>query len=164
MINRYTQNYQTIWNNCPDVLPGFSRTYSPDEKEIRQQKLDICLNELRKTILLNKQKADFNQIKNLMLAQAQFILGETMDFPNEEMDMLFSTEFQTVTKRFVNQAHEFDPGMPYPDIFQACRNVWIMNGLQLLMGIPVALTPPVFAYSMLYPYTDNFITTERVKN
>lgn len=43
------------------------------------------------------------------------------------------------------------------DLFQALRNVWIMNGLQVLVGRPVATTPSVFAYSMLYPLTDNLL-------
>ncbi|HSL82882.1 MAG TPA: hypothetical protein VLF66_08905, partial [Thermoanaerobaculia bacterium] len=37
------------------------------------------------------------------------------------------------------------------------RNVWILNGLQVLLGRAVAVTPSVFAYSMLYPLTDNFL-------
>jgi len=32
-----------------------------------------------------------------------------------------------------------------------------MGYLQLLMGLPVCLTPAIFAYSMLYPYSDNFL-------
>lgn len=43
------------------------------------------------------------------------------------------------------------------ELFQALRNVWIMNGLQVLLARPVATTPSVFAYSMLYPLTDNLL-------
>jgi len=32
-----------------------------------------------------------------------------------------------------------------------------MNLMQLLFGLPVEVTPAVFAYSMLYPYTDNYL-------
>jgi hypothetical protein len=47
--------------------------------------------------------------------------------------------------------------MPASDIFQAMRNVWTMSCLQLLLGLPIRLTPAIFAYSMLYPYTDNYL-------
>ena len=43
------------------------------------------------------------------------------------------------------------------DIYQGMRNVWIMNGLQLMMKLPVKITPSVFAYSMIYPYSDNLL-------
>jgi hypothetical protein len=32
-----------------------------------------------------------------------------------------------------------------------------MNGLQLMMNLPVEINPSVFAYSMIYPYSDNFL-------
>ena len=37
------------------------------------------------------------------------------------------------------------------------RNVWIGNNLQMLLGVPVCLTQGLFAYSMLYPVTDNVL-------
>ena len=43
------------------------------------------------------------------------------------------------------------------DIFQAIRNVWIMNSIQILYNMEVKLTPSIFAYSMLYPYSDNYL-------
>ncbi|MBE3089103.1 MAG: class 1 isoprenoid biosynthesis enzyme [Actinobacteria bacterium] len=48
------------------------------------------------------------------------------------------------------------------DIFQACRNVWIINGIQSMMDLPIELTPSVFAYSMLYPYTDNYLDNPHI--
>lgn len=45
---------------------------------------------------------------------------------------------------------------------QALRNVWIMNILQVLLNIKVEYTPSVFAYSMLYPYTDNYLDSTEI--
>jgi hypothetical protein len=44
------------------------------------------------------------------------------------------------------------------------RNVWIMNGLQLMMGLPVEITPSVFAYSMIYPYSDNLLDDPNISD
>lgn len=60
-------------------------------------------------------------------------------------------------RSFLFQARIQDPTLSYEEIFQAMRNVWIMNSLQLMWDIPLAVTPPVYAYSMLYPYTDNYL-------
>jgi hypothetical protein len=54
-------------------------------------------------------------------------------------------------------ARRFDPTITSEDIYQAGRNVWTANFLQLLLGIPVRVTPAIFAYSMLYPYSDNYL-------
>ena len=40
---------------------------------------------------------------------------------------------------------------------QALRNVWIGNSLQMLLDRPVTMGPGLFAYSMLYPVTDNWL-------
>jgi hypothetical protein len=65
-------------------------------------------------------------------------------------------------KGFIRQARQFDPAVSGDDIFQAGRNVWTMNGLQILLGIPVQVTPAVFAYSLLYPYSDNYLDDPNV--
>jgi len=43
------------------------------------------------------------------------------------------------------------------DITQACRNAWTACGLQLLLGERAVLTPSILGYSLLYPYTDNYL-------
>ena len=53
-------------------------------------------------------------------------------------------------------ARKFDDDLPIGDIMQAMRNVWISNALQLLFGKEVYYSKANFAYSMLYPYTDNY--------
>ena len=54
-------------------------------------------------------------------------------------------------------AKSFDPSVSMIDILQAMRNAWVACGLQAMFGKPVRLTPGIFAYSMLYPYSDNFL-------
>lgn len=61
------------------------------------------------------------------------------------------------TNAFIENAKAHDPELEVIDLFQAIRNVWIMNSLQLFFGIKVSMTPSIFSYSMLYPYTDNYL-------
>jgi hypothetical protein len=44
-----------------------------------------------------------------------------------------------------------------PEIVQACRNAWTVYGLQPLFDEPAGITPSIIAYSLLYPYTDNYL-------
>ena len=79
-----------------------------------------------------------------------------------DMSALFNKEMIKSTIDFYECAKAFDPKMKIEDIGQAMRNVWIINMIQLLEGKPVAMTPSAFGYSMLYPYTDNFIDAAEI--
>lgn len=70
---------------------------------------------------------------------------------------LLSSGLMPALSSFTEAAHRFDPAISGADIFQAGRNVSILNALQQLLGLPVQLTPAVTAYSLLYPYTDNYL-------
>jgi hypothetical protein len=43
------------------------------------------------------------------------------------------------------------------DIIQACRNAWTACGLQPLFGERIGITPSILGYSLLYPYSDNYL-------
>lgn len=75
----------------------------------------------------------------------------------QHVQAITANGFAPAVSAFAQEARRFDPGVSPNDILQASRNAWTMYGLQVLMGLPVRLTPSVFAYSMLYPYTDNFL-------
>ena len=73
------------------------------------------------------------------------------------IDFFIDSGYGEVTNDFVNAVKNFDSKMSVLDIFQAIRNVWIMNSIQILYGMEVKLTASIFAYSMLYPYSDNYL-------
>jgi hypothetical protein len=50
------------------------------------------------------------------------------------------------------------------DIIQACRNAWTACGLQPLLGDRMGMTPSVLGYSLLYPYSDNYLDCEDVSD
>jgi hypothetical protein len=82
---------------------------------------------------------------------------DCLGFPPRYLDTLFSKEYVDVTGQFIRSAHEFDETLEIDTLFQALRNVWIMNSIQMFLGAKPAFSPSIFAYSMLYPYTDNFL-------
>lgn len=65
--------------------------------------------------------------------------------------------FQDLSERFVQDAKAFDDTLKDEDIFQALRNIWIIWMLELLFEIPLVYHEAMFAYSMLYPYSDNLL-------
>jgi len=78
-------------------------------------------------------------------------------WPDGYRRLLFGDAFYDASVDFARQARAFDPSLRLDDLWQAMRNVWIGNNLQMLLGRPVRLTRGLFAYSMLYPVTDNLL-------
>lgn len=76
---------------------------------------------------------------------------------NKELESIILDGFMQTADEFVTSVKEFDKSMTIIDIMQAIRNVWIMNLIQLIAGKKIEHTPSIFAYSTLYPYTDNFL-------
>jgi hypothetical protein len=66
-------------------------------------------------------------------------------------------EFGAAMETFRLEARRFDPALSAADIYQAARNAITMLCLQRLLGRPVGVTPSMVGYSLLYPYTDNFL-------
>jgi hypothetical protein len=158
MIENYTNQYAEIWEACSNRFPQFSKIYPSEIKLEKEKTLDQFLQSIkmfRKQRMSRKELTDADQ--QLFFANTRGFLRDGMDFTDDQLEMMFSDEMIEVTRSFVRKAREFDGALSLTSIFQACRNAWIMNGLQLIMGIPMQLTPSVFAYSMLYPYTDNLI-------
>jgi hypothetical protein len=165
MIQNYTEQYAEIWERCSFEMPGFSKSYPKEDKLSREKFLDQFLNTIkafRKDRIRGKSFTEADQ--QLFLRNIRGFLSNGLDFTESQLELMFSDEMVEITRSFVRQAKAFDPDLPFNDIFQACRNMWIMNGLQLIMGIPMQVTPSIFAYSMLYPYTDNLIDDPNISN
>ena len=73
------------------------------------------------------------------------------------MDEHVSKLFQDITMSFLKDARKFDASLSLEDIGQAMRNVWIVVILQCIFQKPVGYHKAMFAYSMLYPYSDNYL-------
>jgi hypothetical protein len=80
---------------------------------------------------------------------------ERLGWPSGYGRLLFADAFFGASVAFAREARAFDPSLPLESLGQALRNVWIGNSLQMRLGLPVALGDGLFAYSMLYPLTDN---------
>ena len=80
-----------------------------------------------------------------------------LGWPAGYRKLLVADEFFDTTVEFARTAREFDPSISDADLGQALRNVCIANSIQMLLDLEIAFSPAIFAYSMLYPYTDNYL-------
>ena len=70
---------------------------------------------------------------------------------------LITNDFLPAGAEFARGARKFDAGLSRMEIIQACRNAWTAIGLQPLLRERARMTPSIFGYSLLYPYTDNYL-------
>jgi hypothetical protein len=82
---------------------------------------------------------------------------QRLGWPAGYRRLFFADAFFDTTAQFSREARAFDPAIRPAELMQALRNVWIMNSIQMLLDLEVSFTPAIFAYSMLYPCTDNVL-------
>lgn len=156
-VTDYKTCYQNLWWETSTEFPNLGRRLSKQEKNKREKEMDkfadSIMNELKKFPLMESKRVEWSiKVRNLIIEAAKYVLGLNDSY----VDIIFSGGFLNATYDFCNKAKRFDENILLQDIMQAVRNVWIMNSIQILLDIEVKYTPAVFAYSMLYPYTDNY--------
>jgi hypothetical protein len=147
-----------LWNEGgggrPDLGPTFTtRERSPREKAFSRF-VDVIRDEAER---LPSTPEDREACQKRIFGAFDRFAREGLGWQDRHLDSLLGGGFDRGAADFVRMARAFDPALGFEDIFQACRNVWVANGLQKLLGLPVQLTPSIFAYSLLYPYTDNYL-------
>jgi hypothetical protein len=157
-IPLYIEHFVRIWEECPENLPLFHRSYSTEEQQTREDRFSR-LSEWLKNSHSNR---NFREIRKSDPGKSFFpvfrsFLENVFDYEPDQLEIILSDEFRNVSKDFFYHARAFGPELSPENIYQGMRNVWIMNGLQLMMDIPVEITHSVFAYSMIYPYSDNLL-------
>jgi hypothetical protein len=82
--------------------------------------------------------------------------AQALDLSPEAIDLL-TQDFLPAGTQLARWARRFDPTLSMSDIVQAARNAWTACGLQPLFGERLRLTPSILGYSLLYPYSDNYL-------
>lgn len=153
------KNCLEMWESTPDSFPLFDRRYTDSERAVNNARIKKSIDELAGLVAGFGGKPGEgparwgSRLKKLIYDCGVDVAG----FDGADMRLLLDGGFCDVTAGFIEQARAFDLSVRLDDILQALRNAWIMNCIQVFAGIDVRLTPSVFAYSMLYPYTDNFL-------
>lgn len=155
LVNQYVQIW---WKLCrkPSVRTGEATDFmTKRRKQARTDEfIDSFINKIKSYPSEQNSRAQWkSEINRLM----EDFFSKIEYIQLDEIQFLLSGGILEATEVFVKDARDFDQQIKFEDIGQAMRNVWIMNISQILLNQPVRCTPSVFAYSMLYPFTDNYI-------
>ena len=152
------QQAVALWNESPVCLPAFERAFSADEQAARERELDRFLQGLESEWhSLPRTKSERQAARGRITSVFAGFARTGLDLEDRHLELLLSGGFSTIGTDLAKCARRFDPDVSIADILQASRNAWTACALQGLLGRPMQLTPSIFAYSMLYPYSDNYL-------
>jgi hypothetical protein len=148
----------SLWEGAATHLPPLGRRFTTAQQCQKEALLDQFLASLENAALsLPRTTADRARVhERISAAFAQFA-RTALELEDPHLALLLDRGFPTVGATLGRLARRFDPTVGAGEIFQACRNAWAACGLQALFGLPMKVTPAIFAYSMLYPYSDNYL-------
>jgi len=153
-----THSLTNLWYECSDEVAYLPASIPVNEKLENERKLSENLDWVSKQ-LENSSQRGFNRQRFTKETSKRIKEVGTSIFALEEtqVNCIENLGINRAAEAFYHEAKAFNPSISVEDIFQASRNVWTGNYLQVLLGLPVELTPSLFAYSMLYPVTDNYL-------
>lgn len=156
VVEDNVENYKKRWHNADTSFPEFARVYTKNDQRENEDKL---------TRFMQQCSEDLKQIdedKNVNDLPIEKYFNELFDIFKVEIDSRYRKGYIRSTDQFVQKAKQFDPELQIENVYQALRNVWIMNSLQVYMREELACSNSLFAYSMFYPYTDNILDDEQI--
>jgi hypothetical protein len=147
-----------VWHECPDSLPPFDRAITIEEQIDREAHLQAFLDSVQSEMHRAPVSRAERQSMHQRLTTALTTFGRAaLRLEDGHVALLLEGGLSSIGTALARQARQFDSTVTVADIFQATRNAWTACGLQMLFSHRMHLSPSIFAYSMLYPYTDNYL-------
>jgi hypothetical protein len=151
-----------LWNRCAIPGPEGGQRYSRTEQQRHEKAYDEALEAVEREIKqAPRTKAERIETQDRIVAAFARFSATALDLEDDAIKLL-TDDFLPVGTELARWARRFDAGLSMGDIIQACRNAWTACGLQPLLGTTVQITPSIIGYSLLYPYSDNYLDQERV--
>jgi hypothetical protein len=158
MVVDLVKKFIDRWWLCSTELPLIEPIYSLREQLAREKELSIHLDELyammRRAQVIKDAGPDEQERLQTLTAN---VIKTSLGLGDRHIQAILEYGFRDAVVDFFNMARRFDPQVGDEDIYQAIRNSTSMHLMQVLLGLPVEVTPSVFAFSMLYPYSDNYL-------
>ncbi len=150
--------YADLWHATSDSEPNLGEYRSRYSQWVTYHRADRLVGLVADQIEQFPSEGDDRcQWRRRLEGEIRRFGSERLAWPVGYGSLLLGDEFFDATVDFVRAARQFDPRLDAADVGQALRNVWIVNSLQMLLELPVVVRPATFAYSLLYPYTDNYL-------
>lgn len=146
-----------VWKDFASSAGLGGPRYSVREQQRREQAYDEALRAVEREVKRSPgTKADRRAMQERITAVFARFSAAALGLEREATELL-TEDFLPVGTQLARWARRFDPSLSMADITQACRNAWTACGLQPLLGERVGITTAILGYSLLYPYSDNYL-------
>jgi hypothetical protein len=152
-----------LWRGVSTVGPAFNHCYTIDEQIRKEAEVDRLMRDVDAT--MKELKASGRAVRRQaagVLSRVQRSIVQLLHSFDCVIEADMEQSFSIVTDEFIEKAYDFDPEIEEDAVYQASRNLLMMNTFQMHLRKEIILTPSVFAYSMLYPYTDNYLDATNI--
>lgn len=157
-IDFYVNEFINLWENSKTSFPFEGEGIELSEKLRREEGMINFSKRMKDNANLKDQSCQEKaKIAQQLMTNLGTFFKDSFEYTDQEVSIIVNRGFWDVTKEFMLMARRFDPSVNIDDVFQASRNMWIINSLQIMMECPVEVSSSIFAYSMLYPYSDNYL-------
>jgi len=157
-IARYKREYLQIWEKTSSAAPEMGKIYRVKQQKAIEKELFRFVDEA--SAKADEYPSARGRQKTWMedfVTDVRIFGRRFLDMSELSLDTVFQEDFVRSTQMFVEKVKEFDPEFAIENVYQALRNAWIMNSIQMYLGLDVKLCDSLFAYSMIYPYMDNYM-------
>jgi len=156
-VEREVARTAAAWHACARLpLPPATR-YTPADQRRREAEYDRAMHTIeRESDAVKHTRAGRLAARERILAVFSQFATVALGLPTDAVDLITGV-FLPAGAEFARRSRQFDPELTMASIIQACRNAWTVCGLQPLLGEPAGITPSIVGYSLLYPYTDNYL-------
>jgi hypothetical protein len=151
-----------VWNSGAARSAHAGPRYAPKQQQEREKAYDQGLRAVeREAKRAPRTKSERLNTQDRIVASFARFSATALDLEPETVKLL-TDDFLPVGTTLARWARQFDATLSMADIIQACRNAWTACGLQPLLGDRVGITPAILGYSLLYPYSDNYLDREDI--
>lgn len=153
-----------IWSDCAAAAALGGPRYSRQEQQQREKAYDAGLRAVEREARKGpRSKAERCETQDRITAAFARFSATALDLEEEAIQIL-TDDFLPVGTKLARWARGFDANLSRADVVQACRNAWTACGLQALLGARMEITPSILGYSLLYPYSDNYLDRDDVSS
>ena len=161
-LMQLSETLKAAWQEMPETEPDFLEEYSVAEQVEKERAISRALEKGKNGLgeypqsffavwKRKKWKQDMEEMLETFLREESLLdIGGAM----EEKELW---DFQKSMKEFLRMVRKFDKKLALEDMGQALRNYMVYAIFLALNGRELRCRPAAFGYSMLYPYTDNYI-------
>ncbi len=162
VLDKISARIKREWKNAETSMPHFLSVYENSEKTESENRIQDNvgafkeqLNKYPHPIALPGKKKKWKQDTEKLFEKVLY--KEPILNMEAAMSEKTLNAFKKELKSFIRRVRKFDPDLSIESMGQAARNYMVYAIFLELNGLDQCCSSSIFGYSMLYPYTDNYI-------